>query len=105
MFSDDRDHPDRDILNKGNTRMSNPNSTSSGSGAFSSLSNTKNAQYSVMPEQLVSQLKNHGGADFIVIQRDRQSNEPKIWSTGDRDQTYNTLNLVSQLTSQPETTT
>ena len=82
--------------------MVDTSKSGSSSGAFSSLGGQQNVQYGVMPEQLVSQIKNQGGTDFVVIQRSRQSEEPKIWSTGDQEQTQHLLRLASQ-TFTPET--
>lgn len=50
-----------------------------------------NVTHGVMPEQIVKELQaaaqSAPGTDFIVIQRVRQSEEPRIWSTGDPEQT------------------
>ena len=86
--------------------MADTSQSGSSSGAFSTLGQ-KNVTYGVMGEQLVSQIKNQGGTDFIVIQRARQSDEPKIWSTGDQEQTQHLLRQVFSTFStdrQPEPT-
>jgi hypothetical protein len=46
-----------------------------------------NVTYGVMPEQVTRALSENGGSEFIVIQQDRQSSQPKIWSSGDPEQT------------------
>jgi hypothetical protein len=50
-----------------------------------------NVTHGVMPEQIVKELQSAAsagpGTDFLVIQRVRQGEEPRIWSTGDPEQT------------------
>lgn len=48
---------------------------------------TGNITYGVMPEQALKDLQNKPGADFIVIQRVHQSEEPTVWASGDPTQT------------------
>lgn len=52
-----------------------------------------NVNFGVMPEQIIKELQgatsSSSGSDFIVIQRVRQGEEPKVWSTGDPEQTKN----------------
>lgn len=55
-----------------------------------------NITYGVMPEQIASKLTDNPGTDFLVIQRVRQGEEPKVWSTGDPEQTSHLFNQVGQ---------
>lgn len=52
---------------------------------------TGNVTHGVMPEQIVKELQAattaYPGAEFLVIQKVRQGEEPRIWSTGDPEQT------------------
>lgn len=66
--------------------------TTTGRGAIGGTSQQQgNITYSVMGEQLVKNLqqaqRDNPGTDFIVIQRVRQGESPKVWSTGDQEQT------------------
>jgi hypothetical protein len=40
-----------------------------------------------MPEQITNKLKENPGAEFIVVQRVRQGEEPQVWASGDPTQT------------------
>lgn len=57
-----------------------------------------NITYGVMAEQLVKELQSASqsapGTDFLVIQRVRQGEEPRIWSTGDPEQTKDLFRLA-----------
>lgn len=58
-----------------------------------------NITHGVMPEQVVKELQAattaYPGSEFLVIQRTRQSDEPRIWSTGDPEQTKALFRQVS----------
>lgn len=58
-----------------------------------------NITHGVMPEQIVKDLQSASssgpGTDFLVIQRVRQGEEPRIWSTGDLEQTKDLFRLAS----------
>jgi hypothetical protein len=47
----------------------------------------RNITYGVMPEQITNKLKENPGAEFLVIQRVRQGEEPRVWASGDQAQT------------------
>jgi hypothetical protein len=64
--------------------------TGSGSGAFSTLGAQQqgNITYSVMAEQLTKQLQQSGGTgEFVLVHRQRGSELPTVWSSGDPQQT------------------
>lgn len=65
--------------------MVDTSTTSGGRGAIGSQQQG-NVTYNVMPEQIVKQLQSNQNAEFIVIQRVRQGEEPKLFSTGDPTQ-------------------
>jgi outer membrane lipoprotein SlyB len=48
---------------------------------------TGNITYGVMPEQITNKLNENPGAEFIVIQKVRQGEEPQVWASGDATQT------------------
>lgn len=63
----------------------------------------QNLETGVAPAVLSSKISD-GGGDFIVIQRQRQGEEPKIWSTGDQEQTDQLFRQVAR-SYESETTT
>jgi hypothetical protein len=64
---------------------------SSSRSAIGGAQQQGNVTYGVMNEQVVKDLQQAStsspGTDFIVIQRVRQGEHPRIWSTGDQEQT------------------
>jgi pyruvate/2-oxoglutarate dehydrogenase complex dihydrolipoamide dehydrogenase (E3) component len=56
----------------------------------------QNITYGVMPEQITSKLQENPGAEFIVIQRVRQSEDPKVWASGDPAQTSQLFEHATQ---------
>lgn len=57
-----------------------------GRGTTDAAATQANITYGVMPEQVLKQLQQEGG-EFVVIQRTRQSEQPRIWASGDPTQT------------------
>jgi hypothetical protein len=63
----------------------NQNRTSrTGQTGFSQLDKTQ-AEFNVPPSVISSKLTD--GGEYLVISRTRQGETPKIWSTGDQEQT------------------
>lgn len=60
--------------------------------------------YNVMPEQVTRQLQSAQGSTFVLIHQVRQSDEPQIWSSGDRTQTEKLFQQAYATTLQKETT-
>jgi NADH dehydrogenase FAD-containing subunit len=58
-----------------------------GTSSLGSGQQTGNITYGVMPEQITNKLKENPGAEFIVIQRVRQGEDPQVWASGDAAQT------------------
>jgi hypothetical protein len=57
---------------------------------------TGNVTYGVMPEQITSKLKENPGAEFIVIQKVRQGEDPLVWASGDLEQTSQLFQHATQ---------
>lgn len=58
-----------------------------GTSALGSQQQAGNITYGVMPEQITNKLKENPGAEFIVVQRVRQGEDPLVWASGDPTQT------------------
>lgn len=60
-------------------------SNQSGSGTSSSSSTSGNMNYNTPPIQVGNEVRD--GDEFILITKSRQSDDFKVWSSGDKQQT------------------
>lgn len=67
--------------------MQGDRDTGSQRGAIGTSQQVGNITYGFMPEQVTNKLKENPGAEFIVVQRVRQGEQPTIWASGDPAQT------------------
>jgi hypothetical protein len=78
--------------------MNQPGQDRSAIGGTSKLGTGQqvgNFTYGVMPEQITAKLRENPGAEFLVIQRTRQGEEPQVWASGDPTQTQDLFKHAS----------